>query len=75
MDTRDTATAPKRPNHVSHVSRSGDPGIVSLYGILPCDALLILLSLFTQEGDQDCRSVIYFYVIQLKSIEQRTNSS
>ena len=34
---------------------------------------LLILSLFTQEGDQNCRSVIVPYLIELKSIEQRTH--
>ena len=41
------------------------------YPVMP---LLILLFLFTQEGDQNCRSVIFLCLIGLKSIEQRTNS-
>jgi hypothetical protein len=69
------STASERPNLASHVSRSRGPGIVSLsvefYPVIPP---LILLFLFTQEADQNCRSVIFHYLIELK-FEQRTNSS
>jgi hypothetical protein len=35
----------------------------------PVMSLLILLFLFTQEGDQNCRSVIFLYLTKSKSIE------
>jgi hypothetical protein len=67
------------PNLASHVSRSGGPGIVSL-SVVFCPVILLLILLFfftvTQEGDQNSRSVILlYYLIELKCIEQRTNSS
>ena len=50
----------ERPNLARHVSRSGGPAIVSLSVILYLvDPLLILLLLFTQESDQNYRSVMF----------------
>jgi hypothetical protein len=59
---------------LNHVIRSGCPGIVSISVVFyPVMSLLILLFLFTQEGNQNCRSVIFLYLVKLKSIEQRTS--
>lgn len=50
----------KRPILAGHVSRSGGTGIVSLF-VVSCYPVTPLLILFTQEGDQICRSVIFLY--------------
>ena len=69
----------ERSSLASHVSGSGGPGIVSLSvvicPVMPLLILLFLLFLFTQESDQNSRLVDLLYLIELKSIEQRTNFS
>ena len=67
----------ERPNLASHVTTSRGPGIVSLSVVSNYPVMLILFLLFVcfiQEGDQNCRSVIFLYLIKLKCIDQRINS-